>query len=130
MWNRCVEASLTVLQNDSEMMALLGGKHIYRSRSRASIQIPGVYYSVVGNSLNENYSPVTLQWDIFGRSAQEVSDIEVRLFKLLHSEYPIDFPNSFRAWCQFQNGFDFGESDQNVYHRAVEYRYTPPRENG
>lgn len=130
MWDRCAEGSIQLLQNDPAMESLLGGKHIYRMRTRSSIQIPGVYYSVIGDSLDENYSPVVLQWDIWGQSAEQVARIQKRLYELLHSDLPVVLPNGLKTWCQFVNGFDFGEDDQAVYHRAVDYRYTPPRENG
>lgn len=130
IWDKVVEGVIQLLQNDETLSELLGGKHIYRNRSRASIQVPGVFYSVISDSLEENYSPVVLQFDMWTKSAEKMSQVQLRVFQLLHSDLPVELPNELKCWSQFINGFDFGEDDQSVYHRAVDYRFTPARENG
>lgn len=129
MWDRAIEQLLILLRNDAQLKAMLGGiAHIYRNRSRPRIQIPEITYTVISNTLEENYAPCMVQWDVFASDMDLVSQIEQRLFQLMHSDLPVQV-GTIRMWSQFQSGYDFANEDETIAHRAVEYRYTPAREN-
>ncbi len=129
MWDRVVEQLLIMLKADSQIGLLLEGSNIYRNRSRPRIQTPEVTYTVVSNTLEQNYAPLVLQWDIWALDMDAVSHIEQRLFQLMHSDLPKTI-GTLRLWSQFTLGYDFPSEEETIAHRAVEYKYTPARENG
>lgn len=128
MWGDVVRAVLPRLQNDATLSELLGGPHIYKAKTLATIRTPGVYYSVVSTITTENYAPVVLQWDVWAQSAVAVEAIELRLFQLMHSDTPVEF-NGLRMWSQVVEGHD-DDDEQGISRRSLEYRYTPARLNG
>lgn len=134
MWGTVVEKLLSYLQTDASMIALTGADddglaHIYKNRSRVDIQIPSVAYAVLASTVDENEAPVSIQWDVWAQTPEQMDGIELRLFQLMHRDLPIDI-GGLLMWSMFLTRFDFADDDQSVYHSAVEYRYTPARENG
>lgn len=128
-WREIVEAWIAHLKKDTQLTALLGGAHIYRAKSRASIRTPGIYYSVVSNRVDENTAPVVIQWDIWTEGAKQAADIELRLFQLMHSDLPIEVED-LRMWSQLNDAFDSDMDDEGIVRRIVEYQYRPARLNG
>ncbi len=128
VWDDVVAALLQLLQNDEQLKTLLGGPQIYRSKSRASIQIPGVYYTVVSSVLQENLEPTLIQWDIWAKGAEQASSIEKRLYQLMHSDVPVTICG-LKMWSQYEAGRD-DDPDQSTVRRLLDYRYTPARLNG
>lgn len=129
MWDLVLESCVSLLQTDQQLIALLGGPHIYRGKSLPQIQTPGVFWTIIANTLGENYAPVSIQWDIFANDTDAVSKIELRIYRLMHSDLPVTF-GTLTMWSLFQTGFDFAEEDETISHRAVEYKYIPAREQG
>lgn len=133
MWDKVVEKTIALLQADTTLRTLTGTgsnpAHIYRNRSRTNIQIPSVAYMVVFAGVEENYAPVSIQWDCWANSPETLAAIELRLFQLMHNDLPITV-NGLLMWSQYLTRFDFLEQDQGSYHSALEFRYTPARENG
>lgn len=128
MWDRIIAVLIVQLQTDPALNTLLGGPHIYRNRSKPRIQTPQVAYTVISNGLEENYAPASVQWDIWAPTLDDISLIEQRLMKLMHSDLPVTI-GGLSMWSQFQTGFDFAETDETIAHRAMEFKYTPAREN-
>ncbi len=129
MWVDVIEALLPVLQTDTELTALLGGAHIYRAKSLTSIRTPGIFYTVVSDSVEENTEPVRVFWDIVGGGATLVGKMELRLYQLMHSDMPVEI-SGLRMWSQYQDAHDGDTDDQGVVRRIVEYLYRPARLNG
>lgn len=124
-----INAVVRRLKTDATLISLLGGAHIYRNRSRATIQNPSVTYTLLWNGIGENYAPITMQLDVWGKTYEKVLDIEKRIFELLHSDLPVVF-GTLRLWSQFQNSFDYLEEDQSDHHKGIVYRLTPARLDG
>lgn len=124
-----LNAVVPLLKADATLVELLGGQHIYRNRSRATIQNPSVTYSVLWNGVLENNSPVTIQFDIWGKTYESCLRVEQRLYELLHSDVATEL-GGMRMWSFFDGSFDFHEEDQSDYHRGAVYKFIPARENG
>lgn len=129
MVQEVVHALTTKMKSDHLLTTLLGGQHIYRNRSRATIQNPSVAYTVLWNGTVENYSPITIQFDIWAKSYENVTSIEKRIFELLHSDTPV-VHGGIKMWSVCDGSFDFQEEDQSEFHRGVIYKFIPARLNG
>jgi hypothetical protein len=129
MWMTVIPAVVALLQGDATLTGLLGGAYIYRNRTRKSIQIPGVYWSVVHEGLEENLAPITVQLDVYAVSASQSSQIEQRIFQLLHSDVDTVI-GGLAMWSQFTNRYDLHDENEGVDHTALEYQFHPPRYNG
>lgn len=130
MWAEVVRACVATLQGDSQLSTLLGGStHIYRNRTRSTIRIPGVYWSVLWGDLAENLAPVSMQWDVFANDATTLAAIELRLYKLMHTDTVMSL-NGLLLYSQYQGRYDLHDENQGVAHSALEWKYAPPRHNG
>jgi hypothetical protein len=133
MWPDVIQALVAKLSADSLLTTYMGttdnSSFIYRSRTRVSIQIPCVVWTIISSTTNENYAPVVIQWDLFAKGAEQAAKIELRLFELMHADVPVQI-GPLKMWSQLENGLDVHSEDQSVVHRALEYRYTPARQNG
>jgi hypothetical protein len=129
MWADVIKASVAVLKGDSALTTLLGGQHIYRNKTRSTIQTPGVYWSVLWGDVWENLAPVTVQWDVFAYDANSSAAIELRLYELLHTDTVKEF-DGLLMYSWFLGRFDFHDENQNLVHSAVEFKHLPPRHNG
>jgi hypothetical protein len=127
-WDAVVRDTIDRLKNDTALTTLLGGPHIYRSRTRSSIQIPGIYWSVIYEGVEENLAPVNIQWDIFATSATEQAAIEKRLYDLMHSDNPVQYA-TLLMWSQFLSRFDKHDDDQGEVLSGMEFKYTPSRDS-
>lgn len=124
-----IKETIALLRADATLVDLLGGASIYRNRTRKDIKIPGVYYRVVYDGVSENYAPNVIQWDIWAHNQENLTLIHQRLYELMHHDLPVQY-GDLRLWSQYESAYDFEEQDQGIYHRAVDFRYTPARENG
>lgn len=130
MIREVMEAVIAQLKGDATLVAQLGGDpHIYRNRSRATIITPSVVYAVLYNQVEENYAPVTFQFDVWGTSYEQAIELERSLYRILHSDLPQTI-RGVKMWVVFQNAYDFLDEDQGNYRRAVIFRAVPPRQNG
>ena len=129
MWAQVIEACVITLKADDDLTALLGGQHIYRNRTRSSIQIPSVSWSVLWGDLQENLAPVSVQWDVFANDAVQLAAIELRLYKLMHTDTVMSI-SGLPMYAQYQGRYDLHDENQGVAHSALEWKYAPPRFNG
>lgn len=129
IWATVMPEVVRMLDTDTKMLSFLGGPHIYRNRTRATIQVPSVAYTVVSEIVTENYAPCVVQFDIWANTAELLADIQLRIFQILHHDLPVKY-GELDTWSQYENSFEFNEEDQSVLHRAVAYRFTPARLNG
>jgi hypothetical protein len=129
MWGPVTRALVARCKTDTTLTTLLGGQHIYRNRTRTDIQIPSVAWSVLYSGVEENHAPVSVQIDVWAHGAEALEAIEVRLYQLLHDDLPQDF-DGLLMWCQYGTRFDMHDAAEGVAHSAMEFRFTPARENG
>lgn len=117
------------LLGDLALTTLLGGNHIYRSRTRKNIKVPGVFYTIVDESRDENEEVVVIQWDVWAFDTDQQVQIEQRLDELMHSDRIIDY-TGLPVWSAFLGRHDLtdGEEEAQV-HSALEFRYSTARED-
>lgn len=126
---KVVEVMIAALSADTALTALTDGvPRIYKNRTRSVIQIPGVYWTVVSAVPKQNQFSVVIQWDVWGRSADEQFQMEARLIALMHSDTIIDFGGLNKMWASLQMRHDMLDDQQGTDHSALDFRYEPIRE--
>lgn len=128
-WPDALEALLARVIGDPELLATLGGPHIYRAGEYREIRIPSVQYTVITATLAETMEPLLTQWDIFAASVGQLVAIERRLRQLLH----------WVGWREVGGvviGSEYVESrdhpppDPGRWHRSIDFRHQPVRNRG
>lgn len=128
VWNLVLLDVVAAVKANTALTDIIGLDGIYKNRSRATIKTPTVTYTVLSETVEENNAPVVVQLDIWASSLQQQVDIEAALYSLLHSDLPQTLVvGGHKMWTQYDGGYDFGEQEQGLYHRAVVYRFTPAR---
>lgn len=129
IWSTVMEEVLRKLSTDATLTSLLGGSHIYKNRSRSTIQVPSVVYAVTYEDVRENTAVAVVQFDLWTKDVVKMSEVQLRVYQILHSDVPVTF-GAVKMWSQFENAFEFQEEDQGMYHKGLIYRFTSARLNG
>jgi hypothetical protein len=129
IWSTILEEVLRKLSTDAAMTSSLGGPHIYKNKSRSTIQVPAITYAVTYEDVRENTAVAVVQFDVWAKDVRTMSDLQLRMYQILHSDVPVTF-GTVKMWSQFENAFDFSEEDQGIFHRGAVYRFTSARLNG
>lgn len=127
---KVVENMVLALKADTALINALGSPYIYKNRSRKTIQIPGIYWTIVSAVFEQNEAPVVLQWDVFAESADKMFQIEARLIAVMHSDIPKSFNSgAFTALSMYKDRQDHEDDDQGVHHSSIDFEYRPIRED-
>ena len=128
-WDAAIAALIARLEADTELMQLLGGPHIYRSREVREPRIPSVTYTIVTSVLTETMEPVITQWDIFAGSMSQLVAIERRLRRLLHWVGWRDV-GGVRLSSVYEESRDHPPPAPGRWHRSLDFRHQPVRHRG
>lgn len=121
-WPTVVAAMIVVQKADEQLKGLLGGEHIYRAKSTPKIQVPGVYYTVLSDETGENTHNVTVQWDVWGKSAEHAAQIEARLYALMHRDTD-DIFNGVPMCSRIVQNTTIDDEIDNRIHREMTFSY-------
>lgn len=129
-WPFIIDQKVAQLLADAPLVALLGGPHVYKNRTKLHVQVPGVYWKVISTVRDENTDVVLVQWNIWAKGVEQGQAIEERLLGLMDSEQ-IQTIDGVKFWNKYVDGrdMDIDEGDDpGVYHRSLDFRYTVERE--
>jgi hypothetical protein len=84
--NLMLQGVLPILTGDAQLLAALGGSHIYTAQSVRPVRVPSVEWIIVGDFSEEVFNPLTLQLDFWAVGPAQAAVIEGRLRALLHRE--------------------------------------------
>lgn len=128
-WADAIAALLAHVEADAELIGILGGPHIYRSREVREPRIPSVTYTIVTSVLTETMEPVITQWDIFAASMDQLVGVERRLRRLLHWVGWRDV-GGVRLSSVYEESRDHPPPDPGRWHRSLDFRHQPVRHRG
>jgi len=128
-WDAALAALIRIVENDAELLGLLGGPYIYRSREVREIRIPSVAYTIIAATLTETTEPILTQWDIFAASMDDVVGIERRLRRLLHWVGWRDIDGVMLS-SVYEASRDHPPPGPGRWHRSLDFRHQPVRERG
>lgn len=126
-----IEKVIIALRADTDLVTLLGGTHIYKTRTRKEIRVPGVYWSRASTKPSENEIKSIFQFDIFAPDVDTCFQIEARLYTLLHHDLPTTY-DGVQMWSQFEEAHDEDDRDdtevEGVQRNTLKFCFTQIRE--
>lgn len=83
---------------------------------------------VIGDGESELWSTVTIQFDQWCLTMDDLVKSEQRLRRKFHRDLPVLF-DEVRMWCQYLDGASLASPDRDSYFaRAIRFRFTPLRD--
>jgi hypothetical protein len=117
---------LDYVEADAELVALLGGPHVYQTSDIREYREPSIGYTVLHFGEEEVFEPFVVQWDVFAPSGQETK-IAARLRKLVTADTPRTI-GGMRLRMLFEGGRPHAQPKIGVQHISFDVRYEPLRE--
>jgi hypothetical protein len=124
-WDYVIAEAVDLAAADAALVGIFGTAMYYAgSRTYA---VPSLEHQLITETEGELWNPMIVQWDIWTRTMAETLTAERRLRVLFHQELPITI-GGMPMWCQYEDGEGLSTPDRdNVYGRAVRFRFTPLR---
>ena len=127
MWDVVVKDWLTLVNADTALTTLLGGKHIYPAQSSRPVRIPSVEWSLIYDQEEEIHNPILIQVDIFASVTKE-PQIERRIRRLTHRDVARVLGGN-RLWTRYIDSRNHAyPADASVLHRSLDFEFKPVRE--
>jgi len=125
-WAAVIEAISKVAAADPALVAIYGTA-IRMNAGAQDYQMPGLEYQIIADTANELWEPMIVQWDQFTESLADLVDSERALRELFDHAFPVTIEGVF-MFSEFSEGAELqSPSRENVFGRAVRFRYTPIR---
>jgi hypothetical protein len=120
------KAAIAELRSVPRLVEILGS--VDRIRRRVGIaNVPGVEYTIVTDSIEENTAPVLVQFSIFAQNWNEMDEIEEILFSHLHHDGSVTI-QGVPMFARYAGGRSIDDPAEGVMSRAVDYQFTLARE--
>lgn len=124
---------LTVLNADAVLYGVmqqygLNGL-VYKSRTRKTIQVPGIYWSLINTAQEENEVVMRLQLSVYSSTVDELFKVEDRCMKLIHKDTERSFVDGQVMWTTFEERYDIESPDDGIVAVALDFRVSICRED-
>lgn len=127
MWDRIMELVVAEIAADTVLSAIFGD-HIRQAPSSGDMVIPGIEWTLIGDTENELWAPMIIQFDLWLSSAESMRQAERRLRQLYHRDVPRAI-GDFQMWTTYSDGTILAVPDRANYSgRALRFQMTPLRE--
>jgi hypothetical protein len=128
MWDKVLPAWVALLQADAELMAALGGAHIYPAQAATAVRIPSVEWLIVNDRETELFNEITVQVDFWARGTGRAATIESRLRMLTHRDTSREL-GGMRMWTRYLTSRTHQyNAEPGVTHRSLDFLFEPLRE--
>lgn len=126
-WDAALQAILSRVASDPELVLILGGAHVYRAGARRNVRVPSVEYTVIAAVPSERYETMLVQFDAFGGTYAQVVSIVERLRATLSRDLPEDVGGvwMFLEWVAAR---DHPDPNEGIVHRSIDFRFQPVRD--
>jgi hypothetical protein len=132
MWDIVIPAWVALLEQDADLVAALGGPHIYPAQAARAVRIPSVEWVIVSDRESELFNPVMVQVDIWARGVAAAAVIERRIRALTHRdvsrELVLDEYEGLRLWTRYIDSRTHEyRADPGVVHKSIDIQFEPVR---
>lgn len=125
-WDELIRALLAEIAGIEEIAAIVGTRVIFATEG-ADYVVPGIEATILTDTVTELWEPTTVQFDIFGRTFQQVATIERILRTRYHRHLPIPI-GDVTCWAQYSDGTMLQTPARDKFFaRAVRFTFTPLR---
>lgn len=126
MWDAVVKRIAATVMLDPALRELYQDN--MRMAGTGAFQPAMLEWTFIADAEDELWSPVTIQFDQWLRSMEDVVISERRLRVLFHQDLPAEY-GGLIMWAQYQDGAVLAAPDRDGSHgRSVRFRFTPLRE--
>lgn len=127
MWDRVMARVIVVIQTDL-VLSTIFGDHVRMATASGDQIVPGLEYTLVGNTEGELWEPIVIQFDLWTLTAADQRDAERRMRQLFHKDLPQTI-DTVRLWTVYTDGTMLATPDRSTYlGRALRFQFTPLRE--
>ena len=125
-WDQVVKAQITEIMADPKLATIYGAN--VRMMGTGTQLVPSLEYMVIGDAETELWNPVTIQWDQWCFTMDDLIASERQLRRIFHQDLPVVMAG-LRCWTQYTDGAPLTAPDRNDFHgRAIRFTVTPLRE--
>ena len=125
-WFQVLEELTALVYADAELASLYGEN--IRASGTGEKLAPLLEIAFVGDSESELWNPITVQFDQFLATADDLAASELRLRRHFHANLPIAL-GGISAWAEYVDGGSLSiPSLDGYFGRAARFRLTPLRD--
>jgi hypothetical protein len=124
-WPDALAALLDHVEADADLVALLGGPHVYHTPDIREYHVPMVGYTVLFFDEAEVYEPFAVQWDVVA-SPDRVHAIAARLKRRVSAGTPRTV-GGMQLRMLFEGGRTHEQPQIGVQRLSFDVRYEPLR---
>jgi hypothetical protein len=117
---------LPKLRADTELIAALGGSHIFSAQATRPVRVPSIEWMVLDERYTENHAEAELQLDYWARNPGEAATIERRIIAVLHRETRRAVGDT-TTIVRYVEGRTLEAGQPGVIHRALRFAFDPVR---
>jgi hypothetical protein len=125
-WPTTLVALLDRVEQDHEILALLGGPHVYHLPDRREYHIPMIAYTVIYSRETEVYEPFLIQWDVIA-PANQIHALHARLRRLVSSDSP-RLVGGHPLRMLYEDGRIHAPPEPGIRRHSFDVRYEPVRQ--
>jgi hypothetical protein len=126
-WDQLLPPWIALLEDDGELVASLGGSHIYPAQASRAVVIPSIEYQMISDREAELFGTIALQVDYWARGIAKAGEIERRLRTLLHHDVAFVLGGE-RLWSRYVDSRTLSyPADPGVLHRALDFEIEAAR---
>lgn len=126
MWPEVFERAVALVRSDAALVGIYGAN--VRMAGSGVQQVPGLEYTLIGDTETELWAPMTVQFDQWVKTPTELQQSERRLRALFNRQLPITL-NGVQMWAQYEDGAVLAMPERSgFYGRASRFRLTPLRQ--
>lgn len=127
MWDRIMTFVVAEIL-DNEILAGIFGTSVRQAPTSGEMVVPGIEWSLIGDTENELWAPMIVQFDIWCESAVDSRTAERQLRSLYHRDLQRTI-GTFTMFTQYSDGETLEVPDRANYSgRAIRFQLTPLRE--
>jgi hypothetical protein len=125
-WHDVIWAISRAAAEDPILQGLYG--EAIRMSGTQEHEVPSLEYQVISDTASELWEPVTVQWDQWTDSLNDLVISEAALRSLFDHAVPVTLEDVV-MWAEFTDGAQLSVPDRaGFYGRAARFRFTPLRD--
>lgn len=127
MWHEVMERIIAIVRADDSLAMIYGGQ-LRQANAIGDFAVPGLEWTLIGDSETEIWEPVVVQFDQWVRKEDDLVRSERRLRGLFHKDLQFEVDNLL-LWGQYLDGTSLpAPARSGVIGRALRFRFTPYRQ--
>lgn len=126
IWDEVMERVKTVIITDALLSEIFGDG--YRKAGVSDLKVPVIEWNLLGDTENELWEPMLVQFDVWTNKAEDNRKAERRLRSLFHRPTQIRL-DGIMLMSEFNDASDLATPSRSGYTgRGVRFRFTPLRQ--